>query len=344
MTEHCIHSRQQDLAAILRGGRHWPVRDLAARFECSDRTINRDLAIFADALGQPVPRDRAGYYLEPMMFPETPLQLTLDEARALHFGLRLLLRHSAAADPHALNLIRKLAPSFTGLLGRHALETVRRFEQLPADPTRGAILHRLTDALNRRRTVTIRYAAPEKRVRDFIFDPWVLEPGQANSAAYTIGYSHTHGEVRTLAVDRMRACEVSDRTFLEPDLSAICEQAEASWSGIVANGGEAHEVVIDFAKSVASRVRESPWHATRSFEDLPGGGVRLRLRLPALFDFVPWVLQWGSAAHVVAPVELKKRVMRELLGAARTYADHAEQPAPAGCAPVAEAEPAPALA
>jgi len=71
---------------------------------------------------------------------------------------------------------------------------------------------------------------------------------------------------------------------------------------------------------VSQRVRESSWHPSRRFEELPGGGLRLSLTLPVLFDFVPWVLGWGAEARVVAPDSLREQIGEQVKLAASQYA------------------------
>jgi len=318
MTDVTSHLRRQDLARLLHE-RRWKPPELAQRFHCSVRTVQRDLEFFGDEMGEPVPMDDAGYYLNPGMHPVPSISLTTHEARALLFAMRLFLRNADELDEDGLTLLGKLGAAFPGVMANYAALTADELRERPQNRLRAGILRRLTDAWISRRTVLLSYASPGRRARSLTFDPYLLEPGRANSTAYAIGYSHEHGEVRTFAIDRVRSCEYTRHGFAPVDVANTVRRMSMSWSGIVSQEGEEH-VVVEFSPAVAQRVRESSWHPSRRFEDLEDGGVRLFLTLPVLFDFVPWVLGWGAEARVVAPMALREQVAGQMKRAFAHYA------------------------
>lgn len=318
MSDVASHTRRQELARLLHE-RRWKPPELAKRFRCSVRTIQRDIEFFGDEMAEPVPMDDAGYYLNPGMHPVPSISLTTHEARALLFAMRLFLRNADEFDEDGLSLLGKLGAAFPGVMANYASLTGDDLRQRPQNKLRAGILRRLTDAWISRRTVLFSYASPGRRARTLTFDPYVLEPGHSNATAYAIGYSHEHGEVRTFAIDRIRSCEYTRHGFAPPDIAGTVGRMALSWSGIVQNDGS-EDVVVEFAPAVAQRVRESSWHPSRKFEELPGGGVRLSLTLPVLFDFVPWVLGWGPEARVIAPDALKEQIAEQTKLAAAQYA------------------------
>lgn len=318
MADVVSHERRQELARLLHE-RRWKPPELAQRFGCSVRTVQRDLEYFGDEMGEPVPMDDAGYYLNPGMHPVPSVSLTTHEARALLFAMRLFLRNADELDEDGLSLLGKLGAAFPGVMANYAHLTADELRQRPQNPLRAGILRRLTEAWISRRTVLLSYTSPGRRARTLTFDPYLMEPGRANATAYAIGYSHEHGEVRTFAIDRIRSCEYTRHGFAPVDVVATVERMSLSWSGIVSQEGQEH-VVVDFAPAVSQRVRESSWHPSRRFEELPGGGLRLSLTLPVLFDFVPWVLGWGAEARVVAPDSLREQIGEQVKLAASQYA------------------------
>jgi proteasome accessory factor B len=75
---------------------------------------------------------------------------------------------------------------------------------------------------------------------------------------------------------------------------------------------------------VAERVREREWHESQEMHELPGGVLELRLRLGALLEVEQWVLGWGAAAEVVAPVELRAQLRATTSALVALYQDPAK--------------------
>jgi proteasome accessory factor B len=119
---------------------------------------------------------------------------------------------------------------------------------------------------------------------------------------------------------------VSKEKFTRPaDFSP--DEFFASALGVVGGEGD-YRVVIRFAASVAERVREREWHESQEMHELPGGVLELRLRLGALREVEQWVLGWGAAAEVIAPVELRTQLRATVSALAALYRNSGEKIAP----------------
>jgi predicted DNA-binding transcriptional regulator YafY len=79
------------------------------------------------------------------------------------------------------------------------------------------------------------------------------------------------------------------------------------------------EVVLRFDAYQARWIRERTWHPSQELEELPDGGVRLRLRVSGEGDLLRWVLGYGSHVEVEAPPRLRERVAEELRRAVWLY-------------------------
>jgi predicted DNA-binding transcriptional regulator YafY len=77
--------------------------------------------------------------------------------------------------------------------------------------------------------------------------------------------------------------------------------------------------VLRFPAAVARCVRERVWHATAVREELPGGGLVLRMRVPVNAGVLRFVLQYGADVEVVAPDALRHRVAETFRRALATY-------------------------
>ena len=61
------------------------------------------------------------------------------------------------------------------------------------------------------------------------------------------------------------------------------------------------------------------WHGSQELTELPGGEVRLRLRLNSLEEAERWVLSWGTHATVVRPKRLATRIREVAAELAQRY-------------------------
>ena len=294
--------------------------ELADELGYSQRTIQRDIAALESELGIPLLYEgRRWKLMEGAKLVFGPVRLTLQEARAVYFATRLMLRSADERDPDGVSALEKVADALPRGLAGHMLRTVAEYGELPANTAYVEALRRLTEAWAGNRTTTITYrSASHASARTTDLDPYILDHTQ--SGTYVFGYSSEHKAVRSFKVDRILEVNVSAHEFEPGDVEHIAQQLRQSWGGAVF-GEEQHEVTIDFSVAVASRIRESYWHPSQQLEDRPGGGVRLRVSLPSLLEITPWVRGWGPEATVVGPEELRVEIATSMAAAAANYKD-----------------------
>ena len=298
--------------------------ELAGLTGVSVRSIQRDLLVLQTESGVPLGEDRGRYFLvaEERL---SPMNLNLQEARALLLATRLFLRYSDEGDPYAASALRQLA----GVMPESVKEQVRAaaesLSQRPLNPEFSRHLSVVTDAWARRRSVRMSYrSARRSRTREVIVDPYFLEPSAAGFATYLIGYSQTHGSMRTFKIERIVSAEMLPRAFEMPDDLSVDDLLASAW-GII--WGEGHDVKLRFSPDVAWRARESRWHPTQSLEELPDGGCILTLSVASLMEVGRWVRSWGDGVEVLAPEELRDELRREAVRLARLYTRPAKMPA-----------------
>lgn len=279
----------------------------------SKRTILRDLETMRDMLDdgegpEPLRSPDRRYRLRPDEYPVRSVELRTPEARALLFAARLFVHHASTRDEDAERAFAKLAAAFEGPLGDHLRATLKELGSRPKAANAG-ILKALTRAWEGRRTVYLRYRRPgQDRATLVEVDPYLLEPGKNNSNVYLLGLRRDVGEVRVYVLDRIEDVEVTMRVFERPpDLEAVLARISLAWGGSI-YGDEPADVVLRFTAEVAQRAREAHWHPSRVIEELPDGGIIMRVSLPTLMDFTPFVLGWGPAVEVIEPKSLRDDV------------------------------------
>ena len=296
------------------------VRELANATGYSTRTIQRDLNALESELGAPlVEAPGRRWRLLPGSTPIGAVRFTLHEARALFLAARVMLRHAGEQDADGIAALEKLADALPPPLSRQVRSAAAQLNRNPLRSNRQQVLRTLTEGWAASQTVLIQYrSAQSKTTRRVELDPYLLEPSPNGAATYVIGYSHHHAQVRTFKLDRIEAAELTRQEFQANDIHELSDKMQRSW-GIV-YGDDEFEVTVDFEAEVADRVSETTWHPSQRLTRLEDGGVRLELRLPSFLEFVPWVRSWGSAAHVVAPDELRAEIAEDFERASARYA------------------------
>jgi predicted DNA-binding transcriptional regulator YafY len=312
-------ARIQELLNNRKAG--YTVRELARLTGRNVRTIQRDLHVLESEMGVPLMQEHGRYALlrEERL---SPLELTLQQARALFIATRLFLRYSDEGDPFAAEALRKLAqimPQRIRDLVRAAAETVatRSF-----DAEFARHITTVTDAWSRQRVLRLSYrSAGRAHPREVIVEPYFIEPSAAGFATYLIGYSRTHNSMRTFKVERIVSAEMLAQHFDVPadfDIEALLSSA---W-GII--WGEGKTVQLRFAPDVAWRVKETRWHPTQSVEELPDGSILMRMTVAGMMEVGRWVRSWGDQCEVLAPPELRAELREEAVRLARLYATPAQ--------------------
>lgn len=296
------------------------VRELAHELERSRRTIQRDMADLESELGVPLIYEGRRWSIMPgSAHPLSPVRLTLQESRAVYFAIRVFSRTVNECEPDSIQALRKLADTLPAQLSGHITRTVGELRSRPENAEHTEALRNITDAWVAGRTVSMTYRSQNSsRVRTFLFDPYLLEATQ--SGTYVVGYSRQHGEVRVFKLDRVEAVGLTPDTFEAPDTSDIVARLSRSWGGAVFGPDEQHDVCVEFTPAAAARIRESYWHPSQRMEEMDDGGLRLRVMLPSLLEFTPWVRSWGPEAFVISPEALRAEVACSLQAAAGRYA------------------------
>ncbi len=227
--------RQYALVDLLRGARRpWSAARLAAEFEVSGRTIERDVAAL-QAAGVPVYADtgRGGGYSILPEYSLPPLALTGAEAAAVLAGLALLesspfesAAHRAGAKIAAVVDDRLRAPV------QDVLGTVRTVDPTVAS-VGGVPPGMLSDVVAARRVVRLTYLGadadggtdPATRTERVVETFGVL---RAEDAWWIAGWCRLRDGVRGFRTDRIAALEVLDEVAPDRD-PAVWERDLAQW-------------------------------------------------------------------------------------------------------------------
>lgn len=297
---------------------------LAEKLGCSKRTAERYIERIRDFVADELvyDRERGGYCFKSGGLKLPAIRLTEGEAVALFLGGKLLDQcRGTPYREHVANALEKMATYLSREVSFAEVAQPAGWVSFDVGPLRGeehAILHsfvKVQQAIQHRETLRIVYfTAYRGEVNEREIDPYHLH--LHSGVWYVFAYCHLRGEVKIFALDRMQSVEGTGKTFERPaDFSA--EEFMAASFGI--ERGEPADVAIRFKPEQARYVRERHWHSSQVIEELPDGGLILRLHVGGLGEVRRWVLSYGAGAEVLEPPELREAVRREVEGMVGVY-------------------------
>jgi proteasome accessory factor B len=291
-------------------------KELAELTNVNVRSIQRDLNTLQSEMGAAL-QEKGGRYslMQEERLPR--LDLTLQQARALLVATRLFLRHADDGDPDAAAALEKLARIMPQPVRAQVLAAASSIERRAFDPVYARNLAVVTEAWANRRWLRLSYkSAGRSRAKEVEFAPYVLEPSVTSFATYVVGYSRTHGDIRTFKVERIVSAEKRPEAFELPADFDFETLMGSAW-GII--WGEGIQVRLRFAADVAWRVRETKWHPSQQIDDLPDGGVEMTMSVASMMELGRWVRSWGDKVEVLAPDSLRQELRSEAVNVARNY-------------------------
>ena len=290
------------------------VRDLAAEYEVSEKTIRRDLDALADGGFELVSasgaRGQKQWRLEGSS-EFASLHFDIGEIAALYLGRRFL-------EPLAGTTLWESAQSaFVKLqqqLRPDALRFLESFARAVHETTFGQ-----SDYSKRAEVIdALMTGVNESRVTRLLYHPLRSEtPGEYElqplglvwhrATMYLVASSPGRPESRHFKVERVRDVEVLAETFARPAEFDFETHLENSL-GIYQSDAPLTDVRVWFSADVARYVTEHRWHHSQQIEEQPGGSLIVDLKLSDLTELKSWVLSFGANAEVLAPESLVKEL------------------------------------
>jgi predicted DNA-binding transcriptional regulator YafY len=286
-------------------------RDLAEKFELSERQIDKDLQLIRHGLRYEMERTRDGYY-----FTRAPelraIQYTTPEALAL-IGAVHLARGTGAID--AATLGAALARTEDALPGamQELIRPLRQttVRQSPQQLHRSEMVGLVLRSMAEQRCLSVDYesasrggARIERVLRPYVLFPW---EGSWMLAAH----DSIRETERSFKVDRIHRATLLDERYTIPNSFDPARYRGAGWGVLRGMAGEPVEVVLHFSAEEARRVRDDQWHPTQRETQLADGTWHIAFHVGINGEFIRWIFHWGAGCKVISPPELRARVAEE---------------------------------
>jgi proteasome accessory factor B len=280
------------------------------------RTVYRDLDLLSVS-GVPVWQDGGRFGIERERYLTT-VRLSFNEAMALYLAARLLARHSDEQNPHVVTALDKLATALPEPISTYIAQTAEGVRERNANERYIQVLEAITLAWSLQRKVRLWYRSPRSgKVRQRDFSPYFVEPSGAGYACYVVGLDDWSGEMRTFKLERLVRAQMLDQTYEIP--AGFDPDAYLSTSWGIMHGESEVEVMLQFSRSVAPRVKESIWHPSQEIDDLRDGGCLLTVRVSEPREMMPWIRRWGPEVEVIAPLALRQAIAEDAQEASTIY-------------------------
>jgi predicted DNA-binding transcriptional regulator YafY len=295
---------------ITRAPRQLTRRQLAERFQVSERTITNDLAIIEHGLRFELGNERGkGYYFKSV--PQLPaVTYSLSEALALVLAAQSGRRMGGIPHADLSSAIARLSSVFPPEM-RSLVERLDAGESGASYQHREAMLAVCSQAVSQMRAVELVYAAASRngvessrRVDAYAVVPYV-------KSWHLIGYCHLRQDMRTFKLDRIREITELDVSFTPRDDFDLEEYLAAGWGLMRGMSEPAERVELLFDPNAGRWVAEEVWHSSQHLEWLDDGRLRFRVHIQITPEFQRWVFRYGSHVHVVTPESLRAWVREE---------------------------------
>ncbi|MFK7995988.1 MAG: helix-turn-helix transcriptional regulator [Granulosicoccus sp.] len=284
-------------------------RELADRFDVSERTIYRDLRSLENA-GVPIGAEAGvGYYLD-KSYRLPPVVFTREEGASLLFGARMIESRVDEATREqymmALDKIRSVMESedqnyLDSIDDSIAVYKPKLQENTAAQDT---WLPECRTSLSRSQVVSVHYEAgfsQKSTQRE-------LEPIGLYYYSYhwhLIAWCRLREGYRDFRLDRIRSLTLKPEQFVRRDHASLQEYLE------LGSNRELHEIIVNFSFDAARFAGEQRYNFGFVRERDTEEGVEMTFVTPYLDYIARWLLQFASGAS--SDNELLKPVMEKLV-------------------------------
>lgn len=301
------------VSAASRGG--ISIQDLADRLGVSRHTALRYVNALSDVMVQ---ESEHRYWINPTDYISS-VRVNVGESLMLYLAMRRAIRQMSYVPPVMINALEKMAVPLRYPANLMLGATTHRLQSNHTpDPDRAQVWENMVRAWVEGITVAITYQSHRRsEPRTYEFQPYLFEPVLLSEGVYVIGYSLTHGGLRTFKVERIQKATLTTHHFERDDTIDVDTLVQYAWG--IWYGEELTEVRLRFSISVAQRVKETIWHPTQQIDDLPDGCVEWSVLIAGIQELVPWIRGWGPDVEVLEPPDLRAQIADDMRRAAVLY-------------------------
>ncbi len=183
-------------------------------------------------------------------------------------------------------------------------------------PSSREFLPSVLEAISRTEKISFTYAGfnRSRPETDIVFHPYFVK--RYKQRWYMIGFKEKSNDLRTYALDRVKALNILPGKFKMPDLDP--EELFSNVIGMTLSKAPVRTVKLQTTPQQAKYFRALPLHPTQQ-EELNDSYSIFTYQLKLNYELVHEILGYGAAVKVLVPRELQLRVEEELKATLAQY-------------------------
>ncbi len=305
----------------IKQNKHPNARLLAARFEITPKTAQRNIEFLRDRLKAPlryVPAMR-GYGYEDHTWELPGLWLHEDELISLVLSYRLAASvpdSDLTTSPKKLlnRVIANHAPAKYSIDELHNKISVKNIAYAR---TGEKIFHRLLEALLRAKPVKIEYRSPhtgQTTARDIL----PLHLLNYMGTWHIIAHCNIKNELRDFVLSRISSVVACNARIESCKSSASVKDFIRQNYGIF-HGESTRSVRLRFAKDIAPWIAEQSWHPLQKAVVAKDGTLNLTVPVADFREIKREILRYGAQVEVLSPKALRDELKKEIEKMKKVY-------------------------
>ena len=321
MSSSIIYERYLWFQSEIKQNKHPNAQTLAAQFEITGKTAQRNIEFMRDRLKAPlryIPRLR-GYDYEDNTWELPGLWLHEDELISLVLSYRL-----AATVPDS-GVKTALRTFLNQIIASHAsvsfsideLSNKISVKNIAYARTSENIFHRLLEALLWSRPVQIEYYSPhndQNTTRDIL----PLHLLNYMGTWHIIAHCNVKEELRDFVLSRIKAISACENPVAAHVPAFRVKEYIRQTFGIF-QGKETTEVCLRFAKDIAPWIAEQSWHPRQKVTIERDGRLCLSIPVADFREIKREILRYGAQVEVILPIALKNEMRKEIEKMRKVY-------------------------
>ncbi len=301
------------------------IKELAEKFEVSERQIRRDLNNIENVLVIPLLWERTGSGIRIRLKSGYLPSLSPESATVVFLSL---LQQKGSALSGYINRIKDAIIST--LFKYHydpkkvAIDRLQNrihvVEEMLADPQKtGDVFIKLVDALKYSYRVRLHYfTGHSQELTARVVEPYGLICKHQNW--YLVAHCLMRNDIRVFRVDQIEnVFPLTSQHFSYPQDFSLKDYMASCWG--VINDGQVCRVLVKFDSSVAYRVKKVLYHPSQEITEelVEDGSVIASYEVCGMSEMISWLMQWGDAAEVIYPQSLRDEIRDAAEKIARLY-------------------------
>jgi predicted DNA-binding transcriptional regulator YafY len=188
------------------------------------------------------------------------------------------------------------------------------FDEYATDPDE--IFERVIKAIRDQQIAELKYTNAKAETKAYKFNSYALLPHERH--LHLVGVSHSSIEAGFNTVIRLRIDQITEFK-LTRDTFEIAEFDVVAYArsgfGASSSNGKPQPIKVRFSAEKAQYIRRTKRHESQDVEtNKKDGSVVWKIHAPISEDLVHWVVSYGPHAKVLAPKELKTKVLEWAMG------------------------------